>query len=156
MTTPVDQQAIQSEISNLLGSSEDNLIEQLGIRKFAVTKEPALESDIALRPTFDAQAMGPLDGVKALGRAVLVRWAKELQQLICGTDAASAADRAKLIDAFSASKVVGGVMLASGLIAIGCPAALAPIIAAIVISRFVGSAVEVFCEKSKVWVDELT
>jgi hypothetical protein len=156
MPTNIDEKALEQEVTGLVELSEDKLFEQLGIRKFATTKDPSLETKLDLRPTYHAVAMGPLDGIKALGRAVLVRWARELQQLICGDDAGSAADRAKLRDAFGAGKVTGAVILSSGLIAIGCPAALAPVVAAIVIARFVGSAINVFCEKSKAWVDELS
>lgn len=155
MSTSIDEAALQKELEGLVDLSEDKLVEQLGIRKFATTKDPSLESQINLRPTYQAPAMGPLDGIKALGRAVLIRWAKELQQLMCGDDEKSAGERNKLKDAFGVGKVTGALLLSSGLIAIGCPPALAPVVAAIVVSRFVGSAIDVFCEKSKAWVEDL-
>jgi hypothetical protein len=156
MTSKIDQELLEREVTHLVASSEDKLFEQLGIRKFATTKDPSLEPKVDLRPTYAAQAMGPLDGMKALGRAVLVRWAKDLQQLICGDDAKSAEERNKLKDAFGAGKVTGAVLLSTALIGIGCPPALAPVVAAIVVSRFLGSAIEVFCAKSKDWVEQLS
>jgi hypothetical protein len=157
MPTPkIDKKAVDSEAQRLLGLSEEKLIEQLGIRATAIKLRPQLASEIALRATYDAKAMGPLDGVKELGRAILVRWAKELQKLACGDDAASVGDRKKLGDAFSIGKTTGAVLLTSGLVAIGCPLAIAPVIAAIVMTRFVGSVIDVFCQQSQAWVDGLS
>jgi hypothetical protein len=151
-----DEKVASAEASRLLGLSEEKLIEQLGIRATAIKSQPQLATEIALRATYDAKAMGPLDGVKEFGRAVLVRWAKELQKLICGDDASSSEDRKKLRDAFGVGKTAGAMLLTSGLVSIGCPLALAPVVAAIVMTRFVGSALDVFCQKSKAWVDELS
>jgi hypothetical protein len=157
MSTPrIDEKLANEEIGKLVMLSEDKLIEQLGIRAAAIKSQPDLENNIALRATYNAVAMGPLDGVKEFGRAVLIRWAAELQKLICGDDPAASEDRKKLRDAFGIGKTTGALVLTSGLVAIGCPLAIAPVVAAIVMTRFVGSAVEVFCQKSKAWVEGLT
>lgn len=153
----IDETAAKAEIERLLKAQDENaLIQELGIRRAAIKADPKRESELALRATYDAAAMGPLDGIIQLGRDVLVQWAKELQKLVCGEGAKDAADRKKLRDAFGVGKTTGALILTSGLIAIGCPVALAPVIAAIVMTRFVGSAADVFCKHSKKWVDELT
>ncbi len=152
----IDEKAARIELDRLFDLSGDKLIEQLGIRAAAIKSKPDLAIEIALRATYDAKAMGPLDGIKELGRAILVRWSKELQNLICEQDAASSEDRKKLRDAFGVGKTTGAIVLTSGLVAVGCPNAIAPVVAAIVMTRFVGSAVDVFCQKSKVWLDELS
>jgi hypothetical protein len=152
----IDKKKAATEIDRLLGLPEDKLVEELGIRTTAIKLRPALASEIALQATYDAKAMGPLDGLREFGRAVLVRWAKELQKLICGKDAASARDRRKLQDAFGVGKTAGGILLASALVGVGCPPAIAAVVAAIVVSRFVGSAVDVFCQQSKGWIKGLS
>jgi hypothetical protein len=157
MPTPdIDEKRATEEIGKLVTLSEDKLIEQLGVRATAIKAQPELGNEIALRTTYNAAAMGPLDEVKEFGRAVLVRWAVELQKLICGNDTADSKDRQKLRDAFGIGKTTGALVLTSGLVAIGCPIAIAPVVAAIVMTRFVGSAVDVFCQKSKGWVESLS
>lgn len=130
--------------------SEETLIEQLGTRTTAI-KSHGLPEGTVITP-----AAKFFHGVTALGRAVLIEWIKQLQLLLCGDDSASTEDRRKLRDAFGIGQTSGAVLLTSGLIGIGCPPAIAPLVAAIVMTRFVGSAVDVFCKKSQTLIDGLS
>ena len=152
-TQPFDQAIFEKEMEQLLKLPQSVQIERLGMRQIAIQNAPSLAADVALSPVYDARSMGPLDGVKELGRAILVKWAKELQELVCGDGAA--ADRAKLRDAFGIGKTGGGMLIATGLIAVGCAPAIAAVVGAIVMTRFVDTGWEVFCAKSKGWVDAL-
>ena len=132
------------------------MIGQLGTRATAIKLQPDA-GNVGLQASYlVAPVPELLHGVTELGRAVLIEWAKQLQKLVCSDDPASSADRSKLRDAFGIGQTAGAVLLTSGLVGIGCPLGIASVVAAIVMKHFVGSAIDVFCQKSRAWIDGLS
>jgi hypothetical protein len=146
------QSVAEAEVEVLPSLPEQTLIEQVGFWATAIKARPHLANDITTSD-FVALPTKLREGVKELGRAVLIEWAEQLHKLVCGEDPASAKDREKLRHAFGIEHIAGTALLTSGLVGIGCPTVLATVVAAIVMKRFVGSAVDVFCQKSRAWID---
>jgi hypothetical protein len=68
----IDEKAVAAEVEQLLKiKKEDKLIEQLAVRKKTIEAQPDLADEIAIKATYDVKTIGPLDGLKEFGRAVL-------------------------------------------------------------------------------------
>ncbi len=140
-------------LSRLLQSTEDQLFEQLGIRAKALAADPSIAGNFEPNVAYDGIAMGPLDDVRELGRRLFGRWNREAYNLVCGSDADTAADRKKLLDAFGGGDVAVGAALAGMFVAyLGMAPALAGIVAALTLKYFFRPAYGEFCG---LWLEKL-
>jgi cytochrome c biogenesis protein CcdA len=143
MTQPISEK----QARQLLQSDEDQLLEQLGMRAAAVTRDLALAGDVAPQLVAgDVLAMGVTDDLKALGRRILRRWNRVAHELACGKDSNDATTREDLKKALGLSEAAAIGVLTGALIGVGMMPALAPVLAAIVVKRFFNSAYDEFCE----------
>lgn len=150
----VNAQDYAQAIKELLGSGEDQLIEQLGLRQSAINITPAAAGAPNLAPSYDG-LMGPLDGVKALGRKILLHWAREVHSLACGTSEDDAADRNKLKDAFNlGDATIAGAITTLLVGSFGVAPAIATVIAVILAKRFIATGWVDVCAAIDSWIKE--
>ena len=150
----MQEQDLKKVAERLSHYSEEQLIEELGIRDRAIEADPALagvaDPDIAPQ---QITAMGPRETLQIIGHRVLKRWNVEAYRVICGSQRGDVTSRGELRHALGLGDVAATAALTSGLLAIpGMPIALAPVIAAIVIKRFGSPALEEVC---KYWKENL-
>jgi len=133
-------------VQKLLGSEEDQLYEQLGLRIRALTIDPAIAGSFDPEVTYDEAQMGAKEDILALGKAIFSRWNSEAHKLICGTGSGEQADRKSVREAFGLGETAVAAGLAGLLVTnLGLAPALAGVIAAIICKRFFRPAYEEFC-----------
>jgi|KBSMisStandDraft_5_1062788.scaffolds.fasta_scaffold559134_1 hypothetical protein len=141
MTKITDQQ-----ISELLQSDEDQLLEQLGMRSAVVSRDVTRSADFQLSvKAADIAAMGIKDDMKVLGGKIVRRWNRSAYELACGTDPDDSRSREDLQKALGIGEGAAIAALTAGLIGIGLMAALAPLIATIIVKKFFNPAYGEFC-----------
>jgi hypothetical protein len=135
MSSLVDQ--AEPIVNNLLNVDEDTLFEQLGIRAKAIQKNPELSSSFEPMVRYDQAGMGGLDDVRSYGKRLFRRCSAEGYQLFCGDDPEDEEDRKDLAEAFGVSERKVAAFVAAALVAqLGLAPAIAAIIAALLIKRF--------------------
>ncbi len=140
-------------LTSLLDSDENQLFEQLGITVQSFGEDPSLAGEFAPAVTFDATLMGPLDGVRRLGERIFRRWEVEAHALVCGGGDDERADRKAIGDAFGLGGTAVAATMAGVLVtSVGLAPAVAAIIAAIIVKRFLQPGLEAFCQ---VWQERL-
>ena len=141
MTKITDQQ-----ISELLQSDEDQLLEQLGMRSAVVSRDVTRSADFQLSvKAADIAAMGIKDDMKVLGGKIVRRWNRSAYELACGTDPDDSKSREDLQKALGIGEGAAIAVLTAGLIGVGLMAALAPLIATIIVKKFFNPAYGEFC-----------
>jgi hypothetical protein len=141
MTKITDQQ-----ISELLQSDVDQLLEQLGMRSAVVSRDVTRSADFQLSvKAADIAAMGIKDDMKVLGGKIVRRWNRSAYELACGTDPDDSRSREDLQKALGIGEGAAIAALTAGLIGIGLMAALAPLIATIIVKKFFNPAYGEFC-----------
>lgn len=142
---------VEPEVGELLLENEDELFEQLGRRAQAIEGPSALDDQFDFDVSFDLS--GASDAFRQLGARIYQRWEREAFGLVCGSGSGDGADREKLADAFGVGGTAVAAMITAGLAsAFGLAPAIAAVIAAIVVKRFLQPAYEEFCV---VWGDRL-
>lgn len=133
-------------IALLIESDEDQLFEQLGIRARAIEVSPAVAGEFDPIIVFDGVAMGSMDTVRELGRRIFQRWEKDTYSLICGTGDADEAERQEIANAFGVGGPAVAALIAAGLVStFGVAPAIGAVVAAIIVKRFLRSAIQEFC-----------
>jgi hypothetical protein len=89
--------------------------------------------------------MGTQEELKKLGRRILKRWNQSAYQLACGDDPEDTKTRTELRSALGVSKAAAIGVITSALIGVGLMPALAPVLAAILVSKFFDPAYGEFC-----------
>jgi hypothetical protein len=141
---------VEPAVDELLLENEDELLEQLGRRAHAIEGPAALDDQFDFDVSFDLS--GARDAFRQLGARIYQRWEREAFGLVCGAGS-DGADREKLADAFGVGGTAVAAMITAGLAsAFGLAPAIAAVIAAIVVKRFLQPAYEEFCV---VWADRL-
>jgi hypothetical protein len=136
-------------IETILDSPENQLYEHLGIRKLYIEKYPEYSDSLDPEFIFNSSHMSQkdLDNVLELGKKIFDRWAKEAYDLACGSDSEDKEDRKQLLDAAGFGEVAFASAMAGLLITqLAVPAALAPVIAAIITKRFFNPVYEECCK----------
>ncbi|HYO91630.1 MAG TPA: hypothetical protein VEQ40_08340, partial [Pyrinomonadaceae bacterium] len=130
------------------------LYEQLGIRAKAIQQNLDLSSSFEPSAVHNISTMGILDDVRDYGKRLFRRWSAEGYKLICGDDPEDEEDRKELVEAFGLDNNKVASMMAGMLVAqLGLAPAIAAVIAAILIKRFLlNPAYEQFCA---LWKDYL-
>jgi hypothetical protein len=138
-------------MESLLAADEDTLFEQLGIRATAIQENPNLSSSFSPQVIYDEAAMGVLDDVRDYGRRIFRRCSAEGYKLFCGDDPEDEEDRKQLAEVTGISQGQFSALLASMLVGqLGLAPAIAAIIAAILIKRFlIKPGYQLACEKWK-------
>lgn len=147
MTTLEDirQHAI-STAQNLAEGVDDDDVDPLyiliGKQERAIDVDPVLAFDPALTPQYEKAMMGPLDGLKELGRRIARKWARALHDLICGgkDDAA----RKQLFDALSISEAATIGAVTTLLLPVLSPP-IAAAVAVVIVKRFLGPVLDETC-----------
>jgi hypothetical protein len=132
--------------SDLASYDEAALIELLGMRAKAINHDPSIAGDLSPDIQHDAKYLGPLDDIKSLGLRILARWNKELFKIVCGGSTDDSDDRSKILNALTLSEGAAIAALIPVLTGLGLAPALAAVLAAIIVKRFLGSAMETVCE----------
>lgn len=140
---------INAVANDLVDYDEAALIEQLGIRAKMLQQDPSFAGDLAPELNYDAKFLGPLDSAKALGLKILDRWNKELFEITCGSSSDDKEDRTKILNALTLGEGAAIAALIPVLAGLGLAPTLAAVLAAIIVKRFFGSAVETICESWK-------
>jgi hypothetical protein len=141
-----------SVATDLAEYDESALTELLGIRAKTIERDPSIAGDLSPKITYNAKFLGPLDDVKSLGLKILNRWNKELFNIVCGPAKGDEEDRAKIINALSLSEGAAIAAIIPILIGLGLAPTLAAVIAAIIVKRFLGSAIETLCDSWKLQI----
>ena len=116
--------------------------------------DPSIAGDLSPKVTYDAKFLGPLDDIKALGLRILHRWNKELFGIVCGSSADYQADRTKILNALTLSEGAAIAALIPVLTTLGLAPTLAAVLAAIVVKRFLGTAMETLCDAWKKQIEK--
>ena len=140
--------------NDLAGYDESALIELLGIRAKSIERDPSIAGNLSPKVSYDAKFLGPLDEIKALGLRILNRWNKELFNIVCGSSKDDEQDRTKVLNALTLSEGAAIAALIPVLTALGLAPALAGVLAAIIVKRFLGSAIETLCDAWKQQVEK--
>jgi hypothetical protein len=142
----IEQLAQQAE-RNLLQNDEEQLFELLGIRARAMADDLSVAGSFEPRVVHNSTTMGPLDGVRALGRRIFNRWNVEAHKLICGGEIDDKEDREKLQNAFGMGDVTVAAVVSALLVTyFGLAPAIAAVIAAILAKRFLKPSYDEFCQ----------
>ncbi|WP_316193856.1 hypothetical protein [Bradyrhizobium sp. SZCCHNRI1029] len=131
---------------DLAGYDESNLIEMLGIRARQIQSNHTIAGEFSPDVTYDAKFMGPLDDIKALGLRILNRWNRELFNIVCGASNDDKEDRTKILNALTLGEGAAIAALIPVLTGLGLAPALAAVLAAIIVKRFLGTALDTICD----------
>jgi hypothetical protein len=129
-----------------LSAKDDSSLEVLiGMREEAIKRDPGLSDNVYFEPKYDANTMGGLDEIKALGKRVLGRWNKELYGVVCGGEATDQKDRKAVLDSLNLGEAAVVAAVAGALLGLGVAAAIAAAVAPLIVRRFVWPAKDELC-----------
>ena len=135
---------VEPGVDQLLMKTEDELFEQLGRRARAIEGPEVLGDQSDFDVSFDPS--DARDAFQDLGARIYQRWEREAFRLVCGDGHGDGADRERLVEAFGVGGTAVGAMITAGLAStFGLAPAIAAVIAAIVVKRFLRPAYEEFC-----------
>ena len=140
-----DVSEVVDEANRLAKKDEASLEVLLGMRARAIEENPKLQDDVDFEPEYDQGMMGPLDDVRALGRAILRRWNKDLYGLVCGKRTAIEKERAAILSALNLGEtaVIGAV--ATALLSLGVLPPIAAAAAPLIVKVFIWPAKDELC-----------
>ncbi len=134
-------------VQNYLQCDDMQLYEQIGILSRAIGRDPALAGSVEPSVVYDRAEMGLKEDVLVLGQRVYRRWNREAYDLLCSSTTTGEIDRRELANAFGISDVAVAAILAGLIVTnFGLAPAIATVIAALVVKRFMRPAYEEFCE----------
>jgi hypothetical protein len=141
-----DVDAVVDAAKRLYEQKDEVALEVLiGMRDQAIKQDPALKGNVDFEPKYQAETMGALDDVKALGRRILKRWNKELYGVVCA-DKGSNKDRKAVLDALNLGEAAVIAAVAGGLLSLGVFPALAAALAPLIVKRFIWPAKDELCD----------
>jgi hypothetical protein len=140
----------KSAVGELLGSDEDALFTELGARVQAINTDASLAADFGL----DAI---PLEGAKEvlrdIGRRLFKRWNAEAYKLVCGVSTDDALAREEIAKSVGLGGVALGATIAGALVSsFGLAPAIAAVVGALVVKRFLQPTQEELCA---IWKENL-
>ena len=141
-----DEKEVIRTAQQLALEKDDAALEVLiGMRQRAIEQNPALADDPSFEPKYEAQTMGALDDLKALGRRILMRWNKELYGVVCSSKPGEKKEREQVLGSLGLGEaaVIGAV--ASALLSLGVTAALAAALAPLLVRKFIWPAKDELC-----------
>jgi hypothetical protein len=137
--------------------TDDAALEVLvGLRARAIEKDALLGDDLELAPRYDDNTMGAsLDSVKALGRRVVLRWNRELCEIVCGGKGENEESRTKILTSLKLDEAAVIAAVATSLLSLGVAAALAAATAPLIVRKFVWPAKDELCAAWKESLDAI-
>jgi hypothetical protein len=133
-------------VEKLLQSETDQLYAELGLRQKAIAQDPKQAGLLAPDVTYDAPFAGPLDTLRDFGQQFFERLSRDAYGLLCGSDAANADQRQKLLDAMNLGQTAFAATLVGALVGtFGLAPALASVVAALIVRLFFRNAHEAMC-----------
>lgn len=149
----VDLNAVVDAADRLHHQKDEVGLELLiGMRAKAIEQDPALRDDPDFEPKYQAQTMGPLDDIKALGSQILNRWNLELYGVVCG-NMGYQKDRKAVLDSLNLGETAVVAAVAGALLSLGVTAAIAAGLAPLIVRRFIWPAKDELCDA---WREALT
>lgn len=116
----------------------------IGMQDKALSTKPGAAADPDFEPVYEKTTMGPLDDLKALGRRIVKRWNRELFSLVCeGRE--DDETRTKLLAALKLNDAAALGVIATALMALGAPAAIAAALAPLLLKKFINPAKDELC-----------
>ncbi len=141
-----DVKAIVAAAQRLSEQKDDAALELLvGMRQRAIDKNPALADSPDFEPRYEAETMGALDDLRALGRRILNRWNRELHAAVCGKKSEDEKQRKAVLDSLNLGEAAVIAAVAGALLALQVPAALAAALAPLIVKRFIWPARDELC-----------
>jgi hypothetical protein len=143
------------DAANRLHKQKDEVALELliGMRAKAIEQDPALKDDIDFEPKYEAETMGALDEIKALGRRILNRWNRELYGVVCGNQGDDQKARTAVLNSLNLGEAAVIAAVAGALLSLGVAAAIAAALAPLIVKRFIWPAKDELCNA---WGEELT
>ena len=136
--------AVVNAAEALLSKDEEALLLEIGLREKAIQVDPTCGGEPYLRVQYDSTHMGLIDDAKSLGRRIMMRWNKELYGVVCGKNAGGGAEKAEdkkmrddLLKALNLGDAAVIAAVATGLITLGAPAAIAAPVAPFLVKKFI-------------------
>src|ERR1035437_7655978 len=144
--TQTDVNAVIEAAERLRREKDDVALELLvGMRERAIEQNPALIDNVDFEPRYEAETMGALDDLKALGRRILNRWNRELYGVVCGNVGDDQNARKAVLDSLNLSEAAVIAAVASALLSLGVAAAIAAALAPLIVRRFIWPAKDELC-----------
>jgi hypothetical protein len=144
--------AVVEAALRLSQTDEAGLESLLGLREQAIKKDDSLKNDPNLHVTYNEALMGPLDSVRNVGRRVLNVWNKQLFDLVCGSGSADQTDRRAILSSLNLGEAAIIAVVASAVLSLGAPAALAAVLSPLIVKRFILPAKDELCV---VWKEQI-
>jgi len=142
----MNQTLSEQEIKDLLESDEEQLLNQLGLRAAAASRD--FQKSAELHPKITAEEVVAMDlkgDLKSLGRRLVRRWNRSAYDVVCGDDPDDTQAREGVKNALGLGDAAAIGALTAALIGIGMMPALAPVLAAILVKKFFNPAYGEFC-----------
>jgi hypothetical protein len=134
-------------VSPLLSEPEDELFAELGIRALALSRHPAAAGSFDPDVRYNEVWMGDVDDVRAFGRRLYERWDRELHDVVCGNGPDRDTQRQASDDALDVGEPAFAAYLTTLVVSnLGIAPALAPVAAAIVVTRFFNPTLDHLCQ----------
>ena len=137
----------------LSSKDEEALLLEIGLRDKMLQANPAQANEPSLAVAYDSPHMGLIDDIKALGTRIMNRWNKELYGVVCGKKPGGGAEsdedkkiRKDLLKALNLGDAAVIATVATGLIVLGAPAAIAAPVAPFLVKKFIMPAKEKLCD----------
>lgn len=141
-------------VEDLLRADEEQLYELIGIRSRAISEDLSLNGTFKPSVQYKGSEMGPLDDLQIFGKRMFMRLEKEMYNLFCGSSVEDDEARNKLADAFNVGPTEVAAVMAILLVThVGLSPAIAPVIAALAVKRFLEPVYEEFC---LIWGERLS
>lgn len=144
----IDAEQVASAAQKLAHQNSEALEILLARRELAIRDDARLGDQLDLNPTYVEQTMN-VEELRALGHAIVNRWNKELYGVVCGGGKVSDKERQALLGALNLGEAATIGMLATALLALSVPGAIAAALAPILVRRFVWPAKEELCSAWK-------
>jgi len=144
---------VMAAVTTLDKLNDDALYAELGGRLRTIGGQPQLSAQFALPVNFQAEAMGPLDDLRAFGRRFFDRVNRQAYQLVCGSDPENTKDREKVAESMGMGKDMFATTLTTLLVAqLGLAPAIAPVVALLIVRLCFKPALGAMCD---VWKEKL-
>lgn len=144
----------QPAVQKLLRKDEDQLYKELGMRRKAIAEDPYLMAgSFDFDVTYDVAVMGPMDELRKLGEQLFKRYQVEAHKLFCPKEGGDKEDIDNLKKAIGIDDAAVAAFIAAVLVTnVGIAAALAAVVAALIVKRFLRPTYEETC---KAWAKNL-
>ena len=140
-------------VEKLLRKDEDQLYKELGMREKKIAGDPYLMAPFDFDVTYDVAVMGPMDDLRKFGEQLFKRYQVEAHKLFCPKEEGDKEDIDNLKKILGIDDAAVAALIAVALVTnVGIAAALAAVVAALIVKRFLRPTYEETC---KAWAKYL-